>query len=281
MKPLLHPRTKQQLDRFIASPKNGLILQGESGAGKSYVAQWLAEQVLERSIESDPYVFVINGSDSGIDEVRALQKKLSLHVPGSGVIRRVVIFEHFDKFRHEAQNALLKTLEEPPLDTLLIPTISDKQAVLSTIHSRLPQLLVRPVSYDEAMAYSSDKTKAERAYHLSGGAAGLFIALLADDTAHPLTKGVVRAKELLAQEKYMRLASIDALLKDKDNDYKLVLDGMARLLSASYAGARAAKKSSTVLRQHQRRLDTMMQALHDLNSGVHQKLVLTRLFLAL
>jgi DNA polymerase III delta prime subunit len=50
--------------------------------------------------------------------------------------RRVVFIEEIEKFRSEGANAFLKTLEEPPPDTLILMTASNIEAVLPTIRSR-------------------------------------------------------------------------------------------------------------------------------------------------
>ncbi len=274
---LLHDKTKKQIDSFIRSPSNGIILTGVMGAGKSHLARTIATNLIGNK---SPHLYEIYGLDSGIDDVRKIQKKLTLQVPGDKQVRRIVIFNDFDSLGHEAQNALLKTLEEPPLDTVLILTISDTKSVLPTIFSRVPQLYVRPVTRTHALAFSSSP-KAESSFYLSGGSAGLFVSLLADSKDHPLAKAVSKSKELLSLEKYQRLSAIDVLLKDKELDTKIFLDGMLRLINASYALAISSHKDNKLIKQQQVRLKSILEANEDIHSGVHQKLVLSRLFLAL
>ncbi|MEI9914152.1 MAG: hypothetical protein WDN66_04200 [Candidatus Saccharibacteria bacterium] len=54
-----------------------------------------------------------------IDEVRAINDFLMLKVPVKRTINRIVIIEKAERLTLEAQNALLKNLEEPPLGTVL------------------------------------------------------------------------------------------------------------------------------------------------------------------
>lgn len=70
----------------------------------------------------------------GIEDVRNLQKKILLK-PFRGKIKAVVI-EAYENITLEAQNALLKVLEEPPANTLIIISISKKELLLPTILSR-------------------------------------------------------------------------------------------------------------------------------------------------
>ena len=58
----------------------------------------------------------------------------------SGAARKVGIIHDADRMGDEAQNALLKTLEEPPPETLIILTTGNPAALLPTTRSRCQQL---------------------------------------------------------------------------------------------------------------------------------------------
>ncbi|MDP3726717.1 MAG: hypothetical protein Q8Q96_00185 [bacterium] len=70
----------------------------------------------------------------GIEEVRNLQKKLFLKPLKSPV--KAVVIKNAENLTLEAQNALLKSLEEPPDNTIIILTASNKDLLLPTILSR-------------------------------------------------------------------------------------------------------------------------------------------------
>lgn len=70
----------------------------------------------------------------GIEEVRNIQKSILLK-PFKGKTKAVVI-QAYDSITTEAQNALLKVLEEPPANTIIIISTSKKELLLSTILSR-------------------------------------------------------------------------------------------------------------------------------------------------
>jgi DNA polymerase III delta prime subunit len=63
--------------------------------------------------------------------------------------RRVVFIEGIETFRPEGANAFLKTLEEPPADTLILMTASDLKGVLATIRSRSAILPLARMTGDE------------------------------------------------------------------------------------------------------------------------------------
>lgn len=82
--------------------------------------------------------FNINLIDSesgiGIIEVRKLREIVSLKTFGGG--GRVIIIHKIDKSSPEAQNALLKILEEPPIYTYIILVTHNVDSILPTIASR-------------------------------------------------------------------------------------------------------------------------------------------------
>jgi DNA polymerase III subunit gamma/tau len=73
-------------------------------------------------------------SNRGIDEVRSLREKVN-YAPGSARYK-VYIIDEVHMLTEAASNALLKTLEEPPLQVIFILATTEPQKVLSTIVSR-------------------------------------------------------------------------------------------------------------------------------------------------
>jgi DNA polymerase III delta prime subunit len=71
----------------------------------------------------------------GIDLVRDFQRKLSLTPRNSPA--KVGVVTDMERLTVEAQNALLKTLEEPPPHTYIIGTTAIPEALLPTIRSRM------------------------------------------------------------------------------------------------------------------------------------------------
>ncbi len=80
---------------------------------------------------AEPLLLVSAESGDGIEGVRQIVSRLHK----KGVARRFVLFEKAHLLRKEALNALLKLLEEPPLDTHIVLTTLP-YAVLPTIRSR-------------------------------------------------------------------------------------------------------------------------------------------------
>ncbi len=103
------------------------------------------QQAIQRKAE-DPYQpLEIPGAQSiKIQSIRDLRKTLSL-TPAVPAGRRIVLILRADAMTTEAANALLKTLEEPHLDTTLLLTAERKDQLLPTILSRCQILRCDPL----------------------------------------------------------------------------------------------------------------------------------------
>jgi DNA polymerase III subunit delta' len=95
--------------------------------------------------------------------------------------RRFVIIDPADAMNPQAQNALLKTLEEPPDDTTLVLVASSPDALLPTIRSRCLRVPFAPLPVDlvEARLAAAGRTPeaARLAAALAGGSLGRALAL--------------------------------------------------------------------------------------------------------
>ena len=288
---LIHPQTKKQAESFIKLPSHALAIRGDQGAGKGSVAKFIVAGVLHAPIEKiseHPYVYIIEAKNSkiGIDEVRALQTFLKLKVPGGSAIKRAAILENIDYLRHEAQNALLKTLEEPPEDTIILTTFSQRSRVLQTIHSRMQQVSVLPVELEygqDILSGQFNKDSINKAYYMSGGQPGLMMAILNDQQSHELVSAISDARRIIEMSRYERLSIVDKLTKDKNAKPELLLEGLYRLISAAYKNslASSATKTTESSKLYINRLKALESSINDLQENVQAKLVFSRLFMEL
>ncbi|MDA1184533.1 MAG: DNA polymerase III subunit delta' [Acidobacteria bacterium] len=185
-----HPRVLALLARAVARDTlpPALLLAGPRGVGKRRTAVALAEVLncLELPAAGDaetdacgacssclriarrvhPDVVIIEPGDTGaikIDEIRDVIDRANYR-PFEGR-RRAVIVDDADAMVPAAQNALLKTLEEPRPGSVFVLVSSMPDALLPTVQSRCPRLrfgrlsasdvagvLMRDHEYDEAEA---------------------------------------------------------------------------------------------------------------------------------
>lgn len=85
-----------------------------------------------------------------IAQIRSLAKELSY--PPYESKMRVVVLEDVHTMRREAANSLLKTLEEPPENNLLILTAEASQEILATLTSRCQVVTFAPLSLQDTTA---------------------------------------------------------------------------------------------------------------------------------
>jgi len=106
---------------------------------------------IERGVHPDVHVVVPGDSGSiKIEQVRDIVDRAGYR-PFEGR-RRVVVFDQADALVPQAQNALLKTLEEPPPSSVFLLVTSRPDALLPTVLSRCPKLRFRPLDVEDVAA---------------------------------------------------------------------------------------------------------------------------------
>jgi DNA polymerase III subunit delta' len=120
-----------------------------------------------------------NRSDLLIEQVRDLIERLGVR-PSRGP-RRIAIVDDAETLNLPAQNALLKTLEEPPGHTMMILVSSSERALLETVRSRLRPVRFGPLSVAEiaGVLVSRAKLEPERAGAIAPLARGSLARALA------------------------------------------------------------------------------------------------------
>jgi DNA polymerase-3 subunit delta' len=147
--------------------------------------------------------------------VRALVHEIArLPVEGRG---RVAIVEAAQRLNEDAQNALLKTLEEPPSGAVVILCADEADRLLPTVRSRVAALRLGPVSTraieDLLAEHGIEPPLAARLGRLAGGRPGLAIAYAKQPEAVGAREEIARALlDLLAADRGRRLVVIRELL---------------------------------------------------------------------
>jgi DNA polymerase-3 subunit delta' len=121
-----------------------------------------------------------------IDSIRELQRTVGLS-PHSGRWK-VYIIGDAGKMNEEAANCLLKTLEEPPSQTMLVLLADDESTLLPTIFSRCSHISLRPlkrelVESNLVREWTADPEQASHLAALSGGRLGWAVGMLRDRNA--------------------------------------------------------------------------------------------------
>ncbi len=130
-----------------------------------------------------PDLTIVQAEEGGVlkvEQVRELQHALSLSPYDARY--RVAILLNFQSANPNAQNALLKTLEEAPARAVLLLTADTPESLLPTITSRCEILRLRPLPVQElagklAQRWGLPPDQASLLAHLSGGRVGYALRL--------------------------------------------------------------------------------------------------------
>ena len=258
-----HDWAADMLRQHIAgdNPRHAYLFSGPDGVGRRTLALRFAQAVncteppspddacgecqTCRQIERMQYpdLSIVQPEEVGavikVKQVRELQHTLSLSPYGEGY--RIALLLNFETANANAQNALLKTLEEPNPRVLLLLTADDPENLLPTIASRCEILRLRPMAVDELAGVLESqeklpKDKAQLIAHISRGRTGTAKQLAGD--AEILERRKQWMDELLAllstnkterfhySEKITRSGK-----KDRSEAKRVLLEGMTYWLS--------------------------------------------------
>lgn len=158
---------KQTLQSTLNENKlsHAYMLEGPTGMGKATLAKIFAEAILCRDFKGeacgtcsscikfksgnhpDFYTISTDKASIGVDEIRDLQDGTIIKPIESDY--KVYIIEQADKMTVQAQNCLLKTLEDPPKYVVIILCTGNPSTMLKTIQSRCIRLKYEYYSDDE------------------------------------------------------------------------------------------------------------------------------------
>lgn len=272
---LLHESDSKQLLALIASDVQSVLLNSERGYGKHTIAVAMANEIANKKQE---YILTIAAADSSItiEQIRGLKSFFTLKTH-SREDKRVALIVDADMMTVEAQNSLLKLLEEPPEQCMLLLTSSHPELLLPTISSRVQTIHLRIQTLEQVSDYFVKKgfssLEVAKVLAITSGLAGLTTAMLNSDGG-PQVASLEQAKLLLGSKHLERLKAVDGLAKDRQSTLML-LDSFKTI---SVASIRANAKGTQLWRTL---LEVSSIAEQQLAQNANAKLVLTNLFLSL
>ncbi len=205
-----------------------IIINGENGLGKLTFAKNIASQIVynqpyTQNINNYIDINIINGNDTGsilINNIREIKNSIN-NTPHEGK-KKVQIIANCDKMTIQAQNALLKSLEEPSSTTVFILTVSNKQKLLGTILSRGIIINMEPIPENQIITILSEQYKTAdlqtiiRVAKISSGNLGLCKKILST----PANKNILDICEkllfyILTSNEYEIMIILSKYEKDK------------------------------------------------------------------
>jgi len=228
-----HDAVRARLRRATEQPATAYLLYGPDGIGKRRLADAFTARLLctapadhdvcgtcaqctrlEAGTHPDRLVIEKDADrrDIRTEQARGLTRWLGLRPMMA--IRKVVIVDGAHQLNAHGQNALLKTLEEPPGDAVIVLVASGLTQVLPTVRSRCQQLRLDPLpaaTVAAALADHGHEPNAARGLAArAGGSIGR--ALLLADADHEALRG--RVLEMLARLPEATAAELSSLASD-------------------------------------------------------------------
>lgn len=208
-----HANAILSIGRILNSGRvaHAYLFSGPEGVGKKKVATAFIEALFCASGEGcgaciscrkiasgnhpDIHTLEPDGQFIKVDQVRALQKDLAFRPYEAP--RKACIIDGADRFNQSSGNSLLKTLEEPPGNALIILLASTLDAVLPTIRSRCQQISFSGVPVDEISGYLEstgiDQDSARVAASLADGSIAKAISLCSEELMAERADVIARA----------------------------------------------------------------------------------------
>jgi DNA polymerase-3 subunit delta' len=239
------PAPRAALAAALASPVHAYLFAGPPGAGKRGAARAFAAELLAQGApdpddarrralaDPSPHPDLVwlapRGTQHLVDEVRQRVITAAAYRPFEGA-RRVFVIEAADAMADESQNALLKTLEEPPGFVHIVLISAEPELLLETVRSRCQEVRFRPLDAEAVASRLASRGLGED-----------------DDerlAAARLAAGDPRRAEFLVREegRELRAVAVECVASALSGD--LTWAPWRRMLSAAEsAGARAGEET--------------------------------------
>lgn len=173
-----------------------MTLQCEKGGDEPCMQCHSCKQAISNNHPDIRWITHEKPSTIAIDEVREQINNDILIKPYSSKYK-IYIVDEAEKLTVQAQNALLKTIEEPPAYGIIMLLTNNKDSFLQTILSRCVALEMRPVASTDIINYLREKEKipdyqAKMVVNFAGGNLGRAIRLASMEEFNELKDMVIR-----------------------------------------------------------------------------------------
>lgn len=246
-----HEQIKEHFLNAAATGKvsHAYILSGEEGMGKKTLADVFAmtllceeggkepcmqchacKQVLSGNHPDLIYVTHEKPASMGVDDIREQINDTIMVRPYSSQYK-IYIVDEAEKMTVQAQNALLKTIEEPPAYAVIMLLTTNPDAFLPTILSRCVQLKLKPLKDSVVKEYLEEKLhvkdiQAEIYSAFARGNLGKAIHLAQSEDFKMMYEEILTLLKEIKEMDISQLLDVIRKLKDNNTDIKECLNFM-------------------------------------------------------
>lgn len=290
------------LERFFDSDKRlvqNLLFWGEKSVGKMTTAEAFSKALLchhtnnweicghcasckmiKKGCHPDFKIIEADKESIKIEQIREGLNFLIYHPQISSL--RILIINNADKMTEDSQNALLKTLEEPRDNNIIILVTEAPKRLLETVRSRLLSLRFKRVPYKEITdflikEYHLPSKEAEEISQRADGRIGEVINLLNKDYRKESDKRIKELEKIINQD-FSVQSSYFQKLTENDEDLINTLEEWLKILKID----KKSEKIKLNSRQRIRLIDNLLKALYLIKeTNVNRLLLMENIFLQL
>lgn len=267
--------SKKNLDSVLMDCNiHALILSLLKGTNQENVTTYIKRQLNIK----DHAVKIIKPDKTsiGIDKIRSIKLELSLK---NATGKTLLIINNAELLTEEAQNALLKILEEPAPNLVIILYTNSNDNLLPTVRSRCYSVEIGKPELKILKDYLIDKgykeSDIEKALNVSNGLPDLTLSILNKESTN-LTEALEYSKDLLKYPLHKKIKEVDTLSKNKDK----VIEILYALELIAKAGSKShIRKTANLDSRWHRVLQAVQDAQTNLSHNVNTRLLLTKLML--
>ena len=206
------------------------MFEGIEGSGKETFAYDLAKILLETPhLENAPDCIRVKpeGNSIKIAQIRNLQSDIVIKPHKK---YKIYIIDKAEKMTLEAQNALLKTLEEPPEYAIIILVTNNKEGLLPTIRSRCEIVKFTPIPFIEIKNYlinqGIEPNRANLLSSFSRGSMKKALELASSNEFYEMKENVQKYIETILSKNMVEILDIPTQIEQYKGEIINVLDMM-------------------------------------------------------
>jgi len=290
------------LERFFDSDERlvqNLLFWGEESVGKMTTAEEFSKtllcsgrngwkrcekcnscEMIKKGYHPDLMIIEPEEESVKIEQIRQGLSFLFYHPQISSL--KILIINQADKMTEDCQNALLKTLEEPQENNLIILVTSAPKRLLTTIRSRVLPLRFKRIANKEIIdflqkQYSLSQNEAEEIAERADGKIGKVIKLLNKDYKKELDQQRKDLKEILNQSFEKQSIYFQKLVED-NGKLKSTLEEWLRVLKSD----KDSKELKLIPEKRIKLIDSILKSIYLIAStNINRQLLMENIFLQL
>ncbi len=271
----MNEKTKRLLDSYIRRPHSSLLLVGSMASGAELCVDYLVGHLL--SGESSNNIIKLYPEDDKsltIEQVRDFKRSVITSSRSREKVSRIAFIYGVETASGDAQNALLKVLEEPVEQTVIVLIANDRKKVLPTIVSRCQIVPILPISEEQALDIAKSKNiddaQARKFYMLSSGESTLYMQMLETVESNSV-EHLQAAKTFLQMSPFERLQQ--QKMYDKNASLEKLLDELKLLATL---GMHNASNQANTEKWHK-----MIKELREIDNLLKRNVLVKALFIRL